>query len=69
LLRQELAAGLKRRESMLLCPLKELCTDNAAMIGAAGYFHYQMGDIAGYDLNATPAWGLAKERKGTHRPL
>ena len=28
------------------------CTDNAAMIGAAGYYAYKRGDIAGLDLNA-----------------
>ncbi len=30
------------------------CTDNAAMIGAAGYYEYMRGVRHGYDLNAVP---------------
>ncbi len=30
------------------------CTDNAAMIGVAGYYEYQKGNISGWDLNAVP---------------
>ncbi len=35
-------------------PSKILCTDNAAMIGAAAYFEYIKGVRAGLDLNAVP---------------
>ncbi len=35
-------------------PSPLLCTDNAAMIGAAGYYEYQKGVRHGYDLNAVP---------------
>jgi N6-L-threonylcarbamoyladenine synthase len=35
-------------------PSPALCTDNAAMIGAAGYYEYQRGVRHGYDLNAVP---------------
>ena len=35
-------------------PSIELCTDNAAMIGAAGYYDYMNGKRAGLDLNAVP---------------
>ncbi len=35
-------------------PSPVLCTDNAAMIGAAGYYEYQKGTRSGYDLNAVP---------------
>ncbi len=35
-------------------PSPALCTDNAAMIGAAGYYEYQKGVRHGYDLNAVP---------------
>lgn len=35
-------------------PSPALCTDNAAMIGAAGYYEYKKGVRHGYDLNASP---------------
>lgn len=31
-----------------------LCTDNAAMIAACGYFRFRAGDIAGWDLDVDP---------------
>ncbi len=36
------------------CPSPILCTDNAAMIGAAGYYDYINGRRDGWDLNAVP---------------
>lgn len=35
-------------------PSPILCTDNAAMIGAAGYYEFVNGNVSGYDLNAIP---------------
>ena len=35
-------------------PSPILCTDNAAMIGAAGYYEFINGNVSGYDLNAIP---------------
>lgn len=35
-------------------PSPILCTDNAAMIGAAGYYEYMAGTRSGWDLNAVP---------------
>lgn len=35
-------------------PSPILCTDNAAMIGTAGYYEYIKGVRSGYDLNAVP---------------
>lgn len=35
-------------------PSPILCTDNAAMIGAAGYYEFIKGNVSGYDLNAVP---------------
>jgi len=35
-----------------------LCTDNAAMVGAAGHFLWQAGIRHGLDLNAVPSLGL-----------
>jgi N6-L-threonylcarbamoyladenine synthase len=32
-------------------PSVSLCTDNAAMIAAAGYYHLKKGNVAGLDLN------------------
>ena len=31
-----------------------LCTDNAAMIGAAAYYEFMAGKRDGWDLNAVP---------------
>lgn len=35
-------------------PSPVFCTDNAAMIGAAGYYEFMKGVRSGYDLNAVP---------------
>lgn len=35
-------------------PSPVYCTDNAAMIGVAGYYEYRKGVRHGYDLNAVP---------------
>jgi N6-L-threonylcarbamoyladenine synthase len=35
-----------------------LCTDNAAMIAAAGFYRYQAGDRAGWDLDIDPGLEL-----------
>ncbi len=35
-------------------PEMSLCTDNAAMIAAAGYYNYLNGESASLDLNAVP---------------
>lgn len=35
-------------------PLPRFCTDNAAMIGACGYFHFARGDRSGWDLDVDP---------------
>jgi N6-L-threonylcarbamoyladenine synthase len=39
-------------------PPKQLCTDNAAMIAAAGYRHYEAGQQDGWSLDARPTWPL-----------
>ena len=36
-------------------PEMSLCGDNAAMIGAQGYYEYLNGARAGEDLNAYPS--------------
>jgi len=35
-------------------PKISLCTDNAAMIGAAAYWHYQAGDTSAWNLDVIP---------------
>ncbi|MCM1264547.1 MAG: tRNA (adenosine(37)-N6)-threonylcarbamoyltransferase complex transferase subunit TsaD [Butyrivibrio sp.] len=42
------------REIEFFCPSPIFCTDNAAMIGTAGYYEYCKGVRHGYDLNAVP---------------
>lgn len=42
----------------VIYPPPILCTDNGAMIAAAGYFGYLSGDFAGLDLNAIPSLPL-----------
>ena len=43
-----------KRDIVFYYPSPVLCTDNAAMIGAAGYYEYIRGVRHGYDLNAVP---------------
>lgn len=44
-----------KAEGIRFChPSPILCTDNAAMIGAAGYYEYIKGVRSGMDLNAVP---------------
>ena len=40
-------------------PRLSLCTDNAAMIGAAGYFRYALGHVSAMDLDVQPNWPLS----------
>jgi len=40
-------------------PRLALCTDNAAMIGAAGYFRFALGHVSGMDVDVQPTWPLS----------
>jgi N6-L-threonylcarbamoyladenine synthase len=42
----------------VLIPPPHLCTDNAAMVAACGYYHLQAGKISGYDLDVVPSLSL-----------
>lgn len=48
----------EERGAKFYCPSPILCTDNAAMIGAAGYYSYMAGRRDGWDLNAVPGLKL-----------
>jgi N6-L-threonylcarbamoyladenine synthase len=58
LLRQRLALELKPLGIPLSYPPIEFCTDNAAMIAAAGYFHLRLGERHGLDLDVKPGLQL-----------
>lgn len=52
-LRTRMTAECKKRGIDLYFPPLNLCGDNAAMVGAQGYFEYLSGNVAGTELNAT----------------
>ncbi len=53
-LRAGMRRACKRAGIELYYPSPVLCTDNGAMIGAAGYYEYMKGARSGWDLNAVP---------------
>ena len=59
-----LRAGLKeaceKNGITLYYPSPIFCTDNAAMIGAAGYYEYKKGRRSGWDLNAAASLKLGE---------
>lgn len=67
-LRSALMEACDRQGVAFYYPSPVLCTDNAAMIGAAGYYEYRKGVRHGYDLNAIPGLklgdSLARQRTG-----
>ena len=52
LLRRTLFEECEKRGFKFYMPDKSLCGDNAAMVGAQGYYEYLAGKTAGTDLNA-----------------
>jgi N6-L-threonylcarbamoyladenine synthase len=57
-LREAMAEALKPHGIQLGYPPPVLCTDNAAMIAAAGHYLWRAGISHGMDLNAVPSLGL-----------
>lgn len=57
-LRESVAKAMEAEGVSFYKPSPILCTDNAAMIGAAGYYEFIKGQRSGYDLNAVPALKL-----------
>ena len=60
------AANMALREAVtrrspvpVLAPLPRFCTDNAAMIGACGYFHLARGERSGWGLDVDPNLAFA----------
>lgn len=53
-LRQAFEEACAKKGVEFFLPPPVLCTDNAAMIGAAAYYEYIKGVRHGYDLNAVP---------------
>jgi N6-L-threonylcarbamoyladenine synthase len=58
-LRERVAGGAAALGIPLVVPRPGLCTDNAAMIGAAGWRRFLAGVRAGDDLDARPSLRLA----------
>ena len=53
-LREGMRQACETRGIKLYYPSPIFCTDNAAMIGAAGYYEYLAGTRHGWNLNAVP---------------
>jgi N6-L-threonylcarbamoyladenine synthase len=58
-LRERIAVGAEDLGVPLVVPRPALCTDNGAMIGAAGYQRFVAGTRADRDVEAQPSWKLA----------
>ena len=52
-------AFLSQTEFPVNIPPLSLCTDNAAMVGAAGYFRYILGRTDGLEIDVMPTWPLS----------
>ncbi len=59
-LRAQTAALAQRQGLSCVLPPKSLCTDNAAMVAAAGYLALEAGERAGLELNAFASSSLSR---------
>ncbi len=61
---ERLRAEVSRRSPVpVRYPPLELCTDNAAMVASNGFFRFEMGERAGWDLDVVPSLRLALSGK------
>ncbi len=60
LLREKLAKECEKNNLKLYMPPKNLCTDNASMIGSQAYFEYLNGNISNLSLNAKSSMQIDK---------
>jgi N6-L-threonylcarbamoyladenine synthase len=58
-LREKMRAACDEAGLPLFFPPPALCTDNAAMIAAAGYFHWKAGHVDGLELDTIASEPLA----------
>ena len=56
-LRQRLRVAVERRGLAFHCPAYDLCTDNAAMVGAVGAFYLSRGVCDSLNVDAAPRLG------------
>lgn len=59
-IRSAMEEACAKRNIKFYRPSPILCTDNAAMIGAAAYYEYKKGTRHGWDLNAVPGLKLGE---------
>ena len=59
-LRSAMEEACKKRGLTLYRPAPIFCTDNAAMIGVAGYYEYIKGNRSDFHLNAVPSLKLGE---------
>ena len=52
-------AFLAQKEFKVHIPPLRYCTDNAAMVAAAGYFRYALGHTDGMEIDILPTWPLS----------
>ncbi|WP_277668624.1 tRNA (adenosine(37)-N6)-threonylcarbamoyltransferase complex transferase subunit TsaD [Caproiciproducens galactitolivorans] len=62
LLRSRLEQECRNRGWKFYMPERNLCGDNAAMVGSQGFYEYISGNVAGLDLNACAAMAVDQNR-------